>query len=282
VKTGGISTTALRVAAARAAHQFLDVPPVFVDPLAIAIVGGRDSEDLQAYLDRAATNAATPYLRALLAARSRCAEDALAGAVRHDVRQYVVLGAGLDTFAYRNPYHGLRVFEVDWPAMQALKRERLARATLAIPDSLTFVPIDFETQTLGAALAAGGLDAASPAFFSWLGVTPYLTREALLATLRTIGSMARGSGVTFDYAPSPDSLDPERRKRFDAVAARVAAAGEPFKTFIEPEDLARELRGLGFTALDDLGPAAINARYFADRADGLKIGGLAHVMTAWI
>ena len=280
MKTGGFSTTALRVAAARAAHQFLDVPPVFIDPLAVAMAGGKDSADLQTYLARAAGNEAMPYLRALLAARSRLAEDALAAAVERGVRQYVVLGAGLDTFAYRNPHRGLRVFEVDWPVMQALKRERLAEAGLSTPASVSFVPIDFESQTLASALASGGVDGTAPAFFSWLGVTPYLTRGAVMATLQTVAAMPGGSGVTFDYAPSPDALDVERRRRFEAVAARVAAAGEPFKTFIEPADLQRELLAMGFTSVDDLGPAEINARYFAGRTDGLKVGGLAHIATA--
>ena len=127
-------------------------------------------------------------------------------AVAKGVRQYVVLGAGLDTFAYRNPFAYLRVFEVDHPATQAWKRDQLQAGGIAIPDGFAFVAVDFEKQTLNAELAAAGFTTSQPAFFSWLGVTPYLTREAFEGTLRFIAAMPAGSGVAFDFAVERSAL----------------------------------------------------------------------------
>ncbi len=264
------SKTAYRVALRRAAHQVLDIPQVFTDPLALAIVGA-ESEELRA--DSKSRSKLSRVLRAFLAVRSRYAEDELARAVESGTRQYVVLGAGLDTFAYRNPHPGLRVFEVDHPATQGWKRRRLETAGISIPESLTFAPVDFESQTLADGLARAGFKPDRQAFFSWLGVVPYLTRSAAIETLRFVGSLPAGSGIVFDYAIPPGSLNLVQRLAFNALAARVAAAGEPFQTFFEPSGLIGELRRLGFGSFEDLGGEEINARYFAGRADGLRVGG---------
>ena len=170
------SATAQKVAIRRAAHQLLDDPLVFADPLAVPIIGPRAATTLTAAPEKFQTRASRA-LRAFMAARSRFALDELALAVGRGIRQFVVLGAGLDTFAYQNPYPNLRVFEVDHPATQAWKRERLSLAGIAVPSSLTFAPVDFERQTLEDGLSRAGFELREPAFFSWLGVTPYLTRE---------------------------------------------------------------------------------------------------------
>jgi methyltransferase (TIGR00027 family) len=194
-----------------------------------------------------------------------------------------VLGAGLDTFAYRNPHPGLRVFEVDHPATQAWKREQLQAAGIEIPASLTFVPVDFEEQTLAEALGSSGFDASALAFFSWLGVTPYLTREACMTTLTFIASMLKGSGVVFDFAIDPMFLNAGQREAFDALSKRVAAYGEPFQLFFNPEKLVNDLKTMGFSRAEFLGREQLNARYFKDRADGLSVrGGLGHLMRAWV
>ncbi len=220
-------------------------------------------------------------LRAFLVARSRFAEDHLAQAVARGVKQYVVLGAGLDTFAYRNPFSHVQVFEVDFPATQAWKREHLKAAGIAIPATLTFAPVDFEKDTLPEGLRDAGFKISEPAFFSWLGVTPYLAKETVLATLRWIAASCSKNGVAFDYTVPRESLNFFNRIAFDALAARVAAAGEPFIGFFDPEDLARELRGMGFTQIEDLGNEEINARYFRQRSDGLCVrGGMGHLMCA--
>ena len=218
-----------------------------------------------------------------MAARSRYAEDGLAGAVADGVRQYVVLGAGLDTFAYRNPYADLRVFEVDHPATQAWKREQLQAAGIAIPQSLTFVPVDFERQTLAEGLGQAGFDLSSEAFFSWLGVTPYLTREACMSTLSLIATMPAGSGVVFDFAVDPALLNAGQRQALEALSERVARYGEPFQLFFDPGKLQDELKGIGFRRTEFLQGKELNARYFKDRDDGLLVrGGLGHLMGAWV
>jgi methyltransferase (TIGR00027 family) len=263
MRSGTPSRTAERVALRRAEHQILDRPKVFDDPLAVAIAGAQEIPP-ETPFDR--------LLRAFVAARSRYAEDQLASAVARGVGQYVVLGAGLDTYAYRaSP--GVRVFEVDHSSTQAWKRSRLEDARIAIPDSMTFVPVDFERQTLSDELAQAGFDASQPAFFSWLGVIMYLTLEAATDTLRFIAARPAGSGVAFDYPTGT----------WEWLARRVARAGEPFRLFFDPAELARLLHSLGFRTLEDLAPQEINARYFCDRADGFKVAGdRGHLITAWV
>jgi methyltransferase (TIGR00027 family) len=278
------SATAQRVAMRRAAHQLLDDPKVFDDPVALRIIGKESAAALQADPRKCEATPLSPFLRAFLAARSRCAEDELALGVRRGVRQYVILGAGLDTFAYRNPYPAgvLRVFEVDHPATQTWKRARLEEVGIALPGDLTFAPVDFETQTLEQGLRDAGYDPGQCTFFAWLGVTPYLTTEAVMATLRFIASAPVGSGVVFDYVISPSLLTPAQRSSFDTLARRVASIGEPWQTFFDPELLTRDLRAMGFGYIEDQGPEEINARYFKNRQDGLRVGSLSHLMHAQV
>jgi methyltransferase (TIGR00027 family) len=269
------SRTAQRVALRRATHQLLDDPKVFDDPLALAIANG-ESE--------ATAESQHPYsrsLRAFLAVRSRYAEDQLAVAVQRGIRQYVVLGAGLDTFAYRNPFQsaGLRVFEVDHPATQEWKRAQLRDAGIAIPEEMTFAAVDFERQSLQEGLLAAGFDQRQPAFFSWLGVTPYLSRPAFDATVAFIASLPAGSGVVFDFAIERSLLSPLQQLALDRMAERVARAGEPFQLFFDPAALALDLARLGFGNIEDLNGDQINARYFAGRADGLAVSGGGHLLS---
>jgi methyltransferase (TIGR00027 family) len=281
MQEGKFSRTAQRVAIRRAAHQLLDEPKVLDDPLALRIIGSEAAVALRS--DPKEHHAFSRAFRAFMAARSRFAEDELARAVEDRVTQYVILGAGLDTFAYRNPHPGLRVFEIDHPATQAWKREQLQSAGIPIPPSLTFVPVDFEHQTLANALARSGLNTNAPAFFSWLGVTPYLTREACMTTLSVIAKMPAGSGVVFDFAIDPALLNAGQRQALDALSARVARYGEPFQLFFDPAKLQDELKTLGFHRTEFLQGAQINARYFKDRSDGLCVrGGLGHLMGAWV
>lgn len=277
------SATALRVALRRAAHQVLDEPRVFDDPLALPILG-LERETAAApehgWLDD------TPMarvLRASLAARSRFAEDLLHQACQQGVRQYVILGAGLDTFAYRSgPSDGLQVFEVDHPTMQAWKRQHLETMGIVIPAHCTFAPVDFERQTLAEGLQSAGFASSRPAFFSWLGVTMYLTADAVNATLAFVASLPAGSGIVFDYLTTPALLSPPALRAFTDLARRVAAIGEPFQTFFDPEVLAQSLAAFGFREIADTTPTAMDARYFHDRSDGLRAGKLSHVMTAWV
>jgi methyltransferase (TIGR00027 family) len=266
----------------RAAHQSLDDPRVLDDPVALEIVGPTAARSIDSDRARYQSRFARS-LRAFLVARSRCAEDALASAVAAGVRQYVVLGAGLDTFAYRHPYpaESLRVFEVDHPATQEWKRGLLADAAIATPATLTFVSVDFETQSLSERLRESGFRDDAAAFFSWLGVTMYLTGDAITSTLGFVGARPPGSGIAFDYMTPPRDLPFIRRMWFYLLARRVAAAGEPWRTWFRPADLARELGRLGFTKLEDLGPDEMNQRYFAGRMERFGGRSVARMMTAW-
>ncbi len=274
------SSTALRVALRRAAHQIHDSPIVFDDPMAVAVLGTTYSEALR----RTPTRLDRPFsvgLRAFLVARSRYAEDTLQRAVESGVDQYVLLGAGLDTFAYRNPYARLRVFEVDHPATQQWKRELLQRNNVTIPDNLRYAPVDFERHSLSAQLLDAGFNHRAPAFFAWLGVVPYLTLEAFRATVSYVADQPSGTGLALDYGRPPSALPLLERLAHDSMASRVKQAGEPFQLFFEPHEIAIELSR--FMRLEDLGREEINARYFHGRTDQLAIRGSAgRLLSAWV
>jgi methyltransferase (TIGR00027 family) len=279
METGRASKTALRVAHRRAVHQVLDQPCVLTDPVAIPLLGPEFGYDPAREMHPIAR-----AFRAFMAARSRYAEDRLAASVAEGVEQYVILGAGLDTFAYRNPFPHLRVFEVDFPATQEWKRSLLAVASIVPSKNLTFIPLDFEHKTLAAGLADAGFEATRPAFFGWLGVVPYLTLPAFRATLETIVALPAGTAVSFDYAISPHAIGILHRMAFHALAKRVARAGEPFRLLFTPEQLGAELVRAGFRRLEQLGAKELNELYFAHRADGMKLPtpGLGRLATAWV
>jgi len=271
--------TALGVASRRAVHQIFDHPKVLDDPIAIPILGPEFYADPVRHADPRAR-----AFRAWMVARSRYTEDNLASAVAAGVAQYVLLGAGLDTFAYRNPFPQLRVFEVDFPSTQELKRGRLHSAQIPEPANLTFVPLDFEHQTLAAGLAEAGFDAARPTFFSWLGVIPYLTLPAFRATLDFIAAMPAGSGVAFDYSLAHEELSPALQRAGKSLAQRVAAAGEPFQLFFRTEQMENELKSAGFQRIEQLDSVDINTRYFRNRTDGLGLyqEGLGKLASAYV
>jgi methyltransferase (TIGR00027 family) len=278
---GRPSRTAQRVALRRAAHQLIDRPLVHDDPLALQIIGAEQAAALRGDPRQFDRGPVSSVLRAFLVVRSRIAEDALAAAVASGVEQYVVLGAGLDTFAYRNPFPQLRVFEVDHPATQAWKRERLAEGGLVVPANMVFASLDFGMQILPQVLRDAGLDESKPTFFSWLGVTPYLETATTLETLQGIARFAsRGGGVAFDYSVPPESLPLLHRAAFALLAKRVRDAGEPFRGFFEPAQIATALRDMGFTSITDLGGDEINARWLADRTDGLQVGSAGRIIVA--
>jgi len=277
MQEGQFSRTALGAAGHRAAHQILEGGLVFADPLALRILG----PDAEEAIAEARENPGRRGLRLFVAVRSRFAEDVAGQAIARGVRQIVVLGAGLDTFAYRvEPAEGLRVFEVDHPATQAEKRRRLAAAGIAAPAHLTFAPCDFERAGLDESLGAAGFDARRPSFFLWLGVVPYLSQSAVFATLAFIGKLPGGGEVVFDYANPPETIaDEASRQAHEILAARVAAAGEPLRTYFVTSELHENLRGLGFRRVEDLGPDEIAARFLPGRAvPSRKSGG--HVVLA--
>jgi methyltransferase (TIGR00027 family) len=272
------SRTAQRVAHRRAVHQIWDDPKVLEDPVAIKILGHDVAAEITGA--RPSDSPFSVTLRAFLVARSRFAEDQLALAVEQGVRQYVVLGAGLDTFAYRNPFAGVHVFEVDHPATQAWKQQKVQDGGVSLPPSLTFVPVDFEKDTLDASLGRAGFKSEEPAFFSWLGVTPYLARQTVFATLRWIISACAANAVVFDYPVPREHLSPAAQISFQVLASRVAEAGEPFISFYAPDDMSAELRAMGYLHVEDLGTAEINERYFRGRTDDLRVGGAGRLVCA--
>ena len=223
------------------------------------------------------------YLRAFMVARSRFAEDHLDAARDQGVAQYVILGAGLDTFAYRQRriQPPLRIWEVDQPATQSWKLDQLAAAGIPLPPNLRHVPVDFEHDSLADRLAGSGFDPSAGAVFAWLGVTMYLTVDAIDATLEyTARTCSRHGGVAFDYAVDRALLSPPQQAAFDGLATRVEAAGEPWRTTFDPVSLTARVRRLGFSGSEDVGSDELNARYFAGRTDGLRVGGLARIMWA--
>jgi len=280
LQAGEPSRTARSTAMQRAAHQLLETPAIFDDPVALRIFGAQGVAWLGRNLDYYRTGGARA-MRAFLVMRSRYAEDQLALAVARGVTQYVVLGAGLDTFAYRNPHRRLQVFEVDHPSTQAWKRGRLKEQAIDIPRSVTYAPVDFETQTLADGLKAARFRADRPAFFSWLGVTAYLSKEAVAGTLRTIAGV-KGSQVVFDFAPPSTAISEQERASRERLAAQVAKAGEPWINFYSPGPLAEELRASGYSAARALGSDEMNELYFRNRTDGFRLYGSGQIMTAQV
>jgi methyltransferase (TIGR00027 family) len=265
------SRTAVMIARQRAAHQVLDHGSILNDPFAMKIL----REDEKDVLQFASAHPAASIGRLFTAARSRIAEDALSQAVERGVRQIVILGAGLDTFALRNP-HGaqIRIYEVDHPATQAGKRERLAEAQIVLPTWLTFVPVDFEQddvgEGLGERLVAAGFQQHSPAFFTWLGVTPYLTEDAIGRTLGYLSSI-QNSEVVFDYMEPPEGFSEELRQIEKARAEQLEKMGERSATRFEPAGIAAILRAHGFFDLEDIDFQQIASR-FGSAVQGLAPG----------
>jgi methyltransferase (TIGR00027 family) len=253
----------------RAAHQLLDGEPKILDDAPIVrLLGPERATRLKEHPDEVQT-ASARRLRAHVLLRSRFAEDRLAAAVERGVRQYVLLGAGLDTFALRQPAWAQRltIVEIDQPATQAAKRARFEELGIAVPRNVVFAPVDFETTTLREALPAAGVDMSAPVFFSWLGVTMYLTDDAVDQVLRTIAQLPPGTEVVLTFATPPDPQEEPARVAF---AQRAAEVGEPWITFFTPEALEHRLRSSGFSAVTFLTPAVARERYFRDRHDGLE------------
>jgi methyltransferase (TIGR00027 family) len=275
---GQASRTALGVALRRATHQVYDERPLVLnDPIAVPLLGNRyakvlaDSEE-DLYED------SSRMMRAWLVARSRFAEDHLARAVEVGVRQYVILGAGLDTFGFRNPHPELQVYEVDHPATQSWKQELAEANAVVVPASLHFVSVDFETQRLSERLEAAGLNPHVPTVFALLGVVMYLTADAFGETLKYVAAFPEGSGVIFDYAVPRDMLPVEEIDARDELASRVESIGEPFRLFFSPDEIRKVLGA--FESIDDADDKELNRLYFAGRTDQLNLRGRSGHMIA--
>jgi methyltransferase (TIGR00027 family) len=270
MQQGRASRTASSVAVARALHQLVDDPVVFADPLAVTIL--RPPEDFQTHYIRN-ENAGQRSYRAYMSARSRYAEEQLAAAVDRGATQYVILGAGFDTFAYRNPFGAsLGVYEVDFPATQNFKRGLLEASGMALPENARFVAADFEQDSLSDALLRVGFQQTEITFFSWLGVACYLNKDRFLETLGDIGAAPPQSGLVLDVMTPRRSLSFADRAIYDATAAAAKSAGEPYRLFLDRADLTDRLSRVGLRETECLDVPALNRRYFSDREDGLRIG----------
>ncbi|KAA9165636.1 class I SAM-dependent methyltransferase [Amycolatopsis acidicola] len=256
------SNTALLAAAARAAHPLVDAEPhVFTDPLAAALLG-EQAEELLAYHRLHGDHPVLRGARAQVVVRARHAEARLA---ESGLRQYILLGAGLDSFAYRNNA-GVRVFEVDHAASIESKRARLTAAAIAVPDSVRHVTVDFDADPLAEKLAAAGFDLAEPAFVSWLGVTMYLGEESLRRTLAALAGFAPGTQLVADYFVPPSRLD----ENAAAVARFSAEHGEPWLSCPTPAEMSALLTAHGFTPRTDLSLREAVDPALWQRTDGFR------------
>ncbi|WEK45761.1 MAG: class I SAM-dependent methyltransferase [Candidatus Andeanibacterium colombiense] len=282
------SRTAWGAARHRAVHQIAEGGRIFHDPLAVAILGGVGKAGDEGLVYENDDPPGAKMLRFFIAARSAYAEAKLAEAVeQRGVSQLVVLGAGFDTFAYRNPFgDALRVFEVDHPATQAWKRERLAAMGIDLPGWLSFAGVDFETESFADALLRAGFDPAKRSFVFWLGVSMYLSAKAIDRTLAAVAGWAGGGEIVFDYAePQHGEMSEQGLAARAALQARVAAVGEPMIGWLEPEALHARLGELGYVGIEDLAGIDLAGRFLgveiaaAARAAGARPGG-GHVLFA--
>jgi methyltransferase (TIGR00027 family) len=269
--TTSSSTSALTAAAARAAHLIVDQPPViFADTVALKLLGD-EADDLIGYHRAHSAHVVLAGARGQVVCRSRYAEDSLAAAVAAGTRQYVILGAGLDSFAYRSGLSGLvRTFEVDQQETQAAKRARLAAARIPEPENLVFVPVDFEAASLAGELISAGLDLSEPAFVSWLGVTMYLTQEALGSTLAEVGTLAPGSQVIADYMLPSALRDDDGNTYVELVAPLSAERGEPWLSFLSPDQMSQLLTSHGLTPIRHVRQRDIGDEATWNRSDALR------------
>jgi methyltransferase (TIGR00027 family) len=295
------STSARIAAFARAYHQQHDQPQVFSDTLAIKLFSQEELGAFEANLARslaffdAEAAAAQPnagsalrhvmrnHVAPITLARSRYAEDALERSVQQGARQYVLLGAGFDTFAFRRPdlAQKLRVFELDDPATQDEKKRRTVDAGWTFPNEFKFVPINFTKGDLGTRLSAAAFDPQLPTFFSLLGVSYYLPREVLLRIFQSVASPgSRGSTIVFDYFDL-DAFDPAKASpRMRRMQAAAEFSGEPMLTGLAPDALSKELGSAGFTLRDQMNPSQIQARYFDGQGNGYRMIEQVHFATA--
>ena len=252
------SRTALIPARQRAAHQLLDHGSILYDPFAIRILG----EDENGLLQFANGHPLASIGRLFTAARSRIAEDAMSEAVKKGIAQMVILGAGLDTFALRTQpgAEQIRVYEVDHPATQAWKRQRLAETQLALPPWLIFVPVDFERDDLAAKLVEAGFQQSSPVFFSWLGVVPYLTQDAIDSTLDYMASIQH-SEVVFDYMEPPQAFPQEMRELVTQRTEQLEKINERWVSHFDAAGIAAVLRSRGFCNIEDISFQEIRSRF---------------------
>ena len=280
IRSGGTAET---VAFMRALHLLIDDDPkIFEDPLASTFLDSGRAAALQTSPQAYRTPESCAF-RAIFVVRQRYAEDQLADAMARGVRQYVILGAGLDSLAYRRRdwQRTLQIYEVDHPAAQQWKQRRLAELGIAVPGNLTFIPLDLETGSLADALAASSLRRDEPIFFSWLGVTQYLSEGAVLETLRSVSSQSdSGSEIVFQTMLPRSSLNARDAAVVAAASQYAARRGEHWRTFFDSHALEARLREMGFNEVLHFGAREASIRYLRGRSDGLWLPNAFDLITA--
>jgi len=263
-------STAVRVALWRAMHVQFDAPPhVLEDEIGLRLVAPDESWRKRPDMDPSGTRG----YRAAIVVRARFIEDLVAEQADRGLTQYVILGAGLDTFAQRRPgiASRLQIFELDPPGPQAWKRRRLVELGFGIPQWLRFVPVDFEAgQSWWHELLTAGFDAGRPAFVASTGVAMYITRDTNSATLRRIASLAPGSTLALTFMLPVDLVDPDERQQYEAVQKAARASGTPFLSFFSPPEMLELAREAGFKDARHVSASELTERYFTGRSDGLR------------
>jgi methyltransferase (TIGR00027 family) len=269
------SHTALGTAYLRAVHQLLEAKPLlFDDPVALPLLGSEGLKLIQDTMD----NYRSPEmseLRTHVVLRSRFTEDRLAAAVSRGITQYVILGAGFDTFALRQPSWAqkLKIIEVDHSGTQSVKRSYIDKAGLTMPGNAVFADIDFEHESLRDGLLRYNISMDQPTFFSWLGVTMYLKEDAIDAVLSSVAMFPAKSEIVLTFRRSPDESP-------SPLSQSVANLGEPWVSFFEPDELEAKMRGTGFSKVEFLTPAIAEARYFRQRPQDLPVPNQINILCA--
>ncbi|HET7338566.1 MAG TPA: class I SAM-dependent methyltransferase [Candidatus Dormibacteraeota bacterium] len=274
------SKSAILTAASRALHREESQPWVLDDPLAAGLAG-EEGEAIIAELRRKISNDELMAFVHWVCIRARLTEDVVERELEQGAGQYVILGAGLDSFAYRRPdlTDRLRVFEVDHPASQEWKRRRLEAIGVKRQDNLVYCPVDFESESLVGALTRAGFDSDTRTTFSWIGVTMYLSVDAIRATLDAIGASARGSAIAMTYNQPFDTLDAFSRGVTSSLARVIGDMGERFVSFFTPSEAAALLRDAGYVDVEDFGGEEVFRKYFGDRND-VKVAGAQRLIVA--
>lgn len=270
-----LKPSSLMVAIWRAAHQLIEKPLIFEDPIALRILGDA-KRDIVTNLDKHRDLLSTA-MRIAIAVRSRFAEDECA---RSGVSQYVILGAGLDTYAYRSQRLSETVFEIDHPSVQAIKQQLLSQNNIHPTVDLHYVGCDFEQDDLSVCLADAGFDKNKKTFFSWLGVVPYLTEESIIETLEFISSCAPCSKLVFDYIVEQAMLNEMENAVLQILGVQLTAGGEPLKSFYSPERIRELLLAKGFKQVDDVGADYLNKTYLSGDEYPVKHGMVTRMVVA--
>ena len=285
-----MSSTAEATAAMRAAHFLYHQPVVFKDPYALQLTSPALRRVCQNrffgwLLSRKFISESLRPITAQVVSRAKYAEEKLEQAVSKGISQYVIISAGLDSFCLRRPDFSasLHIYEIDYPATQRIKQNRLMEILDSSPEGVEFLPVDLEKRTIADALSASSFLKDERAFFSWLGTVPYLSEEAVFNVFRDLASFAaRGSEIVFDYSIPTSMWPPKEHQALVRILRIIGRRGEPVKSFFEPDALSDEVSRLGYHIFENISPAELNQKYFLDRSDGLVTHSAAYNLHAKI